>query len=210
MLRFACARLLAAAALSLLWLLPLASVAAAECAEFDPWPRFTKVAPGATHIAIVEVIRLVDGHGPNDPRPPLRYRVRTIENVRGTLPSSFTMSHVATNDPSRDCISFHLNAAPGDRLALAYGAPHDGIGGWLSAVAFVGHGFDAPPGTNVIYRNYRMQVLSARTVRRLGSLPQTDTAPATATPLATAEPLQNAIGALVGLLAGAWLSALRR
>lgn len=127
--RFPVTRLLAAAGLVALLLLGLSSVAAAECGEFDPWPRFTRVAPGATHIAIVEVVRLVDEHGPNDPRPPLRYRVRTIENVRGTLPSSFTMSHVATHDPSRDCISYHLNAAPGDRLALAYGAPHDGIRG---------------------------------------------------------------------------------
>ncbi|MFN8520561.1 MAG: hypothetical protein U0667_14485 [Chloroflexota bacterium] len=186
-------------------LLSLSSVAAAECSEFDPWPRFTEAAPGATHIAIVEVIRIVDEREAGDSRPPLRYRVRTIENVRGTLPSSFTLPRVWTRD-SHPCIPYQLNAAPGDRLALAYGSPHDGIGGWLSAVAFVGHGFHAPSGTNVIDRNYRMQVLSARTVRRFGSLPATDTGSAAVVPV---EAAARAVVRWVEM-AGAWLWALRR
>lgn len=206
MVRFACTRLLAAAGLVALLLLALSSVAAAECSVFDPWPRFTTVAPAATHIAIVEVVRIVDEREPDDPRPPLRYRVRTIENVRGSLPVRFTLSHAWTTNPSHECIPYQLNAAPGDRLALAYGVPNDYVRGWLSAAAFVGHGFDAPPGTNVIDRNYKMQVLSARQVRRYASLSATDTAPA---------PSDDPLGPITQWLrllggAGAWLWSLPR
>jgi hypothetical protein len=186
-------RPLLAPLLAITFLLGLASAAAAECTETDPWPRFSRVAAAGHTIVLVEVEEIL-ARGPSG--RPTTYRLRVLETVKGESEPVLSAHRVYSNSPTRDCSGHWLIAEIGDRLALAYGIPRDSVKGRISAVAFLNE--------PAVRQGEGMEVLTAAQVRAIAGLPDTSTSAAAAVEQPWQRDLLILAAGLSGAVAAVW------
>jgi hypothetical protein len=187
-------RAIVAVAMTILGLVAPSCVAA-ECTQLDRWPSFRAAARSAESIVVGEVVESFQDDSADEA---LWFRLRVDEVLRGRSESSIDFRKaVQSGLPLTICPGDSvLRVQIGDHIAMAFGARYPGVGGPVTAIAFLNRKPDSflMPG---------MERLTLGQVHSVADLPATDTDPGTPpTPTAPAAPF---ILVLIGLLGG-WLA----
>ncbi|MFN8619850.1 MAG: hypothetical protein U0869_11310 [Chloroflexota bacterium] len=111
-------------------------IAVAEADSVCPWPSVKSFVATADRVAVVRVVGTSRDHGDG---LPLRFTVRTVDDLLGRVPPrmSFRAPGVSHDEAGAECAPAVLDVKVGDWLILAMGQGPDRVWGRLSGVAFL-------------------------------------------------------------------------